>query len=288
METAETARTTESAPTTQATEAPGAVAGAQGGGESPIEWEAIPTPSSGIAAPGVGVESDELGEDVSPATAASEMPVERGRQAAGEAPDPGARGASPSLQTERTNRPPENRAWRTLSQAHVRTVAMRPATVAALTVLGGAIVVAIVFVAAHGGLTLPATASPSSSVAVIASERASPLGATAEPSPSEPAAASSPTVAPPPGSPAASPGEATPAPPGGASPTYSPEELALLSLCPGQADCYQYRVRAGDSLHKIATLFGVGYDTLLALNPQITNPSVIHVGDTITLPPPGA
>jgi LysM domain-containing protein len=45
---------------------------------------------------------------------------------------------------------------------------------------------------------------------------------------------------------------------------------------------------SGDNLRNVATFFGVEYPALLAANPQITNPSVVHVGDRVTIPPPTA
>lgn len=42
-------------------------------------------------------------------------------------------------------------------------------------------------------------------------------------------------------------------------------------------------VRAGETLNRIATQCGVPVARILAVNPQITNPNVIHVGQTIRL-----
>src|SRR5512141_1877241 len=49
---------------------------------------------------------------------------------------------------------------------------------------------------------------------------------------------------------------------------------------PGQV----YYVQRGDTLRKIAAKFGTTVDALLRLNPQITNPNVIYVGQGITVP----
>lgn len=46
----------------------------------------------------------------------------------------------------------------------------------------------------------------------------------------------------------------------------------------------QYNVRAGDTLTGIARLIDVKYEMLLEINPQITNPNLINIGDTILLP----
>lgn len=45
-----------------------------------------------------------------------------------------------------------------------------------------------------------------------------------------------------------------------------------------------YYVARGDTLRKIAAKFGTTVDAILRLNPQITNPNVIYVGQAITVP----
>lgn len=45
-----------------------------------------------------------------------------------------------------------------------------------------------------------------------------------------------------------------------------------------------YYVQKGDTLRKIAAKFGTSVDALLKLNPQISNPNVIYVGQAITVP----
>ena len=44
-----------------------------------------------------------------------------------------------------------------------------------------------------------------------------------------------------------------------------------------------YKVKKGDTLSGIAARNGLTLDQLLALNPQIKNPNLIHTGDEITL-----
>jgi len=66
----------------------------------------------------------------------------------------------------------------------------------------------------------------------------------------------------------------------------SPGRLALLRACPGRLDCYLYVVRTGDTLSRIATFFGVPADTILRLNPAITDPSIVVRGSTIVIPTP--
>lgn len=154
---------------------------------------------------------------------------------------------------------------------------VRPATAVAWLILLATLVIVIALLASRGGLSLPvaATATPvagSSPSAVAASPTLAP-SPTASPS-------STPSVA------SASPSAGTPTPSPTASPPFPPDRLAVLTACPGVPDCYQYRIKPNDNLRTLAKFFGVEYPALLAANPQITNPSVIHVGDRITIPIP--
>jgi len=61
-----------------------------------------------------------------------------------------------------------------------------------------------------------------------------------------------------------------------------------VPLCPPNS--FAYTVRPGDTLFFIAQRFGTTVDAILAINPQITNPSAIFPGQVIcvpTAPPPG-
>ncbi|HTC86158.1 MAG TPA: LysM peptidoglycan-binding domain-containing protein, partial [Candidatus Acidoferrum sp.] len=176
------------------------------------------------------------------------------------------------------------------SQAHDRSIALRPATAVATLLLVAAIVIAFTFVAARGGLTLP-TPNPTGSALAVGASRgptASPFGASSGPSdgqspPTTPAASPSSSALTPSPSAGATPGSSG----GSPAPSISPDKLALLTPCPGKPDCYTYRIARGDNLRNVAKFFAVPYQTVLALNPQITNPSLIHIGQVITLPTPG-
>jgi LysM repeat protein len=164
-----------------------------------------------------------------------------------------------------------------------RTTSPRPALLIATGTLGAAVVLAIAFAALRGGLNpsfggAPAGSALAAATPVPASEAASHGAAYATP-------AASGAVSPASGTPSASmtgsPSSSSP------SPAASPDRLALLTPCPGLPDCYQYKIRRHDNLRGIASFFGIPYQTVLDLNPQIENPSLIHVGQVIVLPPPG-
>jgi peptidoglycan endopeptidase LytE len=53
---------------------------------------------------------------------------------------------------------------------------------------------------------------------------------------------------------------------------------------PPPAGGQTYYVQRGDTLRKIAAKFNTSVDVLLKLNPQISNPNVIYVGQAITVP----
>jgi len=161
-------------------------------------------------------------------------------------------------------------------------ITLRPATAIAWLIFVGAVVVVIAILSAGGNLTLPAAASPSAGV-VVTSPSVAPASPTLVGSPS-PTASLSPSASS--SASATASLSASPSPSSSAASPFTPEQLALLKPCPGKPGCYQYRIVSGDNLRNVATFFGVEYPALLAANPQITNPSVIHVGDRITIPPP--
>lgn len=59
---------------------------------------------------------------------------------------------------------------------------------------------------------------------------------------------------------------------------------ALGAECEPVPDIIRYIVRPGDTLFIIATRFGVTVESILRINPQITNPNVIFAGQIINIP----
>jgi uncharacterized YkwD family protein/spore coat assembly protein SafA len=64
--------------------------------------------------------------------------------------------------------------------------------------------------------------------------------------------------------------------------------IICVMLCAATATMaladYSYTVKSGDTLYKIASSNGVTLSQLLSANPSISNPSLIYVGQKITIP----
>lgn len=102
---------------------------------------------------------------------------------------------------------------------------------------------------------------------------------------------STPSPAPAPTSPAPTP---TPTAPTSPEPAPMPEQSApaqpqptqeqASSPAPEQPQMAQHQILSGDNLTKIANKYGVSVQSLLAANPQITNPNLIYAGQSLNIP----
>ena len=142
---------------------------------------------------------------------------------------------------------------------------------AAFTVTSAAI--SIAFVAGNGGLAVPGLAAAASTAPAPSSSEAAP----SEPVPTSPI----PTTV-------ASPGRAVPSiqptvAPSVPEPTAIPNPMTLLPQCPGFLACWEYTVRRGDTLSEIGSRYLVPLDLIKWLNPQITDPSTIVLGQIVFL-----
>ena len=165
--------------------------------------------------------------------------------------------------------------------ARPRPLAMlTPAIAISLATLVLSFTISAAFVAANGGLSMPSAAiasrAPASSPSLVAAAPSSAVAATIGPSAAAPAVTPSPTVAS--ASPAATPSPSptpttSPTPAATAKPTPKPTpkptsaRFALLTACPGKADCWIYAIRSGDNLASIANYFGVSLQRVRAINP---------------------
>jgi LysM domain-containing protein len=169
------------------------------------------------------------------------------------------------------------------------------AIIVAAMVFLAAIAASFAFLGVRGGFAFAGTSSgnpsqvavaPSISASVgasasnlaVASASLSALGSTSpSPSPSSTAAPSA--------TPAATP---APTPTATVLPTRTPtptsDRFAVLTKCPSTPDCWIYVIRSGDNLYSIAHWFGVDYNRMRAMNPNLQVP--IRAGDTLRIPTP--
>ena len=153
---------------------------------------------------------------------------------------------------------------------------LTPAVLASVVFVVACAAIAITFVTARGGLQMPVAATGSQAAAATAR----PSDPQVTPPPSAPA------VTPPPSAPGASPTAAVPTLEPSAAPTVAPtpfDPLFALPPCPDQPGCYEYLIKRGDSLSGVASRYAIPVSTVLALNPEISDPSTIVVGEILYL-----
>jgi hypothetical protein len=160
---------------------------------------------------------------------------------------------------------------------------LTPAVVGSSVFVAACALAAITFVAARGGLTMPVAATMPP-VAVASQPATPPPGPSpvltpapvASVEPSVPAATPSPAPA------TAPPG--TPAAPTDGPPSLDPNDpLLALPACPGLPGCFEYVVLRGDTLSGIASRYILPVSTVLALNPELIDPSTVVVGQLLYL-----
>jgi hypothetical protein len=165
-----------------------------------------------------------------------------------------------------------------------------PAVVGSMIAFIVAATFSIAFLIARGGVTL-ALPSASPDFVAVASFAPSPgatMQITAPPPTPGPTSSPAPTPTPTP-TPTASPPPTptlTPAPVRTATTAPTSNRYQFLEPCPDAPSCWIYTVRVGDNFTSIVNWFGVGYQTVLTMNPQIQDPATIRAGDEIRMPPP--
>jgi LysM domain-containing protein len=167
-----------------------------------------------------------------------------------------------------------------------------PAVIGASIVLAAALAASFGFLAVRGGFDLPLRTPQPSLVAVAPNGSPSP-SPNATPSPVIPASASpSPSPSPEPTArPTTTPAPTSvvtpaPTPTRTATPAPSSDRYALLTPCPTTTDCWIYVIRSGDNLQSIANYFGVSYERVLDMNPDLGDPGNVRPGYRLRIPTP--
>jgi hypothetical protein len=161
--------------------------------------------------------------------------------------------------------------------------------VAAALALVAAAAMSVGFLLVRGSFEMPGAPGGSQLAAATLPPTIDPSPAAPSPSAPEPTPVVTPSATPmatP--APAVTPSPATPTPAvtPAPSPVPSSNRYALLVPCPGTPDCWIYTVRAGDNFQSIVNYFGVPYATVVRMNPGLGDPTTIHAGDRIRMPPP--
>lgn len=163
-----------------------------------------------------------------------------------------------------------------------------PAVIGASIVLVAALAASFGFLVVRGGFDLPLRSAQPSLVAIAPVASPSPAdGATPAPVVTASPSPSSSSTPAPTATPATTPA-VTPAPTatGTATPTPSSDRYALLTRCPTTSDCWIYVIRSGDNLRSIANYFGVSYERVLDMNPDLGDPANVRPGYRLRIPTP--
>lgn len=157
-----------------------------------------------------------------------------------------------------------------------------PAVLASALFVAASAVFAVTFVAGRGSLDMPvasrgpvAVASPEPSLPGPTPPPPTPLVTPVPatfPPPMSPPPSAAPTVAP------------TAAPPTAAPPSLDPDDpLLALPECPDHPGCFVYVIQRFDTMSGIVSRYLLSLTVVLALNPQVADPSVIVTGQTLYL-----
>jgi LysM domain len=164
---------------------------------------------------------------------------------------------------------------------------LTPAVLASALFVAACATFAISFVAARGGLQLPIAGTPPP--VAVASNQPTTLP-TPEPleSPAASVASTAPPATEPSPEPTLEPTAPPPTPPATEAPFALPaikpgDPLLKLDRCSDHPVCFIYVVRRNDTMSRILGRYDLDLEVVLALNPQIDDPSIIVVGHRMYL-----
>jgi len=158
---------------------------------------------------------------------------------------------------------------------------LTPAVLASALFVAASAVFAVTFVAGRGGLDMPvasrgpvAVVSPGPSLVGPTAPPPTPQGTPVPasfPPPTTVPATAAPTVAP-------TPGPTVP------TATLDPDDpLFALPECPDRPGCFLYVIQRSDTMSGIVSRYLLSLTVVLALNPELADPSVIVTGQTLYL-----
>ena len=159
---------------------------------------------------------------------------------------------------------------------------LTPAVLASALFVAASAVFAITFVAGRGGLDMPVASRGPVALASPEPTLAGPTVPPPTPVPTRPPATPAPTAAPP--SPTVAPTVAPTPRPTVPGPSLDPNDpLLALPECPEHPGCFLYVIQRNDTMSGIVSRYLLSLTVVLALNPQVSEPSVIVTGTTLYL-----